>query len=203
LHAVLLFLQANRQFIGLIILSPCLIERPILNVQIRAATEADLPSILTLYLELQGGGPILSVEEAKTIFSKMKSYPDYKLYVAISDGSIIGTFALLIMDNLALMGAPSGILEDVVVQRDWQGKGVGKEMMQFSMDRCRERGCYNLSLSSRSSRENAHQFYEGIGFRRHGYSFAVDLKCLSGQVQSTAKAFYGWPFSFYLAPIPC
>jgi GNAT superfamily N-acetyltransferase len=145
-----------------------------MNLQIRAASEADLPSILALYVEVEDDGRILSVEKARSIFARMQSYPDYKVYVAAFGGSIVGTFALLIMDNLAHMGAPSGVVEDVVVQKDWQGKGVGKQMMRFAMDRCRERGCYKLALSSNLKREAAHRFYDAIGFQRHGYSFVVE-----------------------------
>jgi len=145
------------------------------GLQIRAATKADLPSILALYAELEDGSGVLSIEEAQSILARMQSYPDYKVYVAMLDGSIVGTFALLIIDNLAHMGAPSGVVEDVVVHRDWQSKGVGKQMMQFAMDRCRERGCYKLVLSSNLKREAAHRFYDDLGFRRHGYSFVVEL----------------------------
>jgi len=116
------------------------------NVEIRAATEADLPSILALYVEVEDDGRVLSIEEARSIFVRMKTYPDYTVYVATLRESIIGTFELLIMDNLAHMGSPSGILEEVVVHRDWQGKGVGKQMVRFAMDRCRERDCYKLAL---------------------------------------------------------
>ncbi len=144
-----------------------------MNLEIRAATEADLPSILALYVEVEDHGRVLSIEQARSIYARMMSYPDYKVYVAILGGSIVGTFALLIMDNL--MGAPSGVVEDVVVQGDWRGKGVGKQMMRFAMDRCRERGCYKLALSSNLKREAAHRFYDGLGFRRHGYSFVMEL----------------------------
>jgi GNAT superfamily N-acetyltransferase len=145
------------------------------NLEIRAATETDLPSILALYVDVEDGGPVLSIEEARSIFVRMKTYPDYTIYVAMLDGSIVGTFELLIMDNLAHMGAPSGVLEDVVVHRDWRGKGVGKQMVRFAMDRCRERGCYKLALSSNLKREAAHRFYDGLSFQRHGYSFVVEL----------------------------
>jgi GNAT superfamily N-acetyltransferase len=145
------------------------------NLQIRAATEADLPSILALYVDVEDGGPVLSIEEARPIFARTRNYPDYGIYVAVLDGSIVGTFELLIMDNLAHMGAPSGVLEDIVVHRDWRGKGVGKQMVQFAMDRCRERGCYKLALSSNLKREAAHRFYDRLGFQRHGYSFVVEL----------------------------
>jgi len=145
------------------------------NVQIRAATDADLASILALYVEVEDNGRVLSIEQARSILARMKSYPDYKVYVAMLGRSIVGTFALLIMDNLAHMGAPSGVVEDVVVRTDWRGKGVGKQMMRFAMDRCRERGCYKLALSSNLKREAAHRFYDGLGFQRHGYSFVVEL----------------------------
>ena len=146
-----------------------------MDIQIRTATDADLPSILALYIQVEDDGRILPIEEAQSIFARIHSYPDYKVYVATLGGSIVGTFALLIMDNLAHMGAPSGVVEDVVVQRDWQRKGVGKQMMRFAMDRCRKRGCYKLALSSNLKREAAHRFYDRVGFQRHGHSFVVQL----------------------------
>jgi GNAT superfamily N-acetyltransferase len=48
-------------------------------------------------------------------------------------------------------------------------------MMRFALDRCREKRCYKLVLSSNAKRERAHAFYEKLGFVRHGYSFRVDL----------------------------
>jgi len=151
------------------------------SLQIRAATEADLQSILDLYVEVEDDNRVLSIEKARSVFTRMQSYPDYKVYVAVLGGSVVGTFALLIMDNLAHMGAPSGVVEDVVVRRDWQRKGLGKQMMRFAMNRCRERGCYKLALSSNLKREAAHRFYDDLGFQRHGYSFIV-------QTESTARA---------------
>ena len=90
-----------------------------MDIQIRTATDADLPSILALYIQVEDDGRILPIEEAQSIFARIHSYPDYKVYVATLGGSIVGAFALLIMDNLAHMGAPSGVVEDVVVQGDW------------------------------------------------------------------------------------
>ena len=110
-------------------------------VEIRPAAEADLPAILALYRDV-GDRHVLPLDQAQTIFRRMRSYPDYVVYVAVSAGAIVGTFALLIMDNLAHLGAPSGVVEDVVVRSDRQGRGIGRRMMQFARERCRERGCY-------------------------------------------------------------
>ena len=143
-------------------------------LEIREAVEADLPSILALYSEV-GDVQVLPPDQAKATFERMKAYPDYHVYVATLDGAIVGTFALLVMDNLAHLGAPSGVVEDVIVSAKRQGRGIGKQLMQFAMERCRERGCYKMALSSNLRREAAHRFYDSLGFERHGYSFAINL----------------------------
>ena len=78
------------------------------------------------------------------------------------------------MDNLAHKGTPSGIVEDVAVKNEPHGQGIGKKMMQFAMQKCKEAGCYKLVLSSNQKRIEAHEFYESLGFERHGFSFRVD-----------------------------
>lgn len=148
-----------------------------MKVQIREAVEKDLPAVLSLCAQLDvEDDQALSVKQARRIFARIKKrYPDCRIYVAVADGEIIGTFTLLFMDHLAHRGAPSGIVEDVVVHTKWQGKGMGKQMMHFAMDRCREKGCYKLVLSSNIKREAAHRFYQSLGFKKHGYSFVVEL----------------------------
>ncbi|HDO36887.1 MAG TPA: hypothetical protein ENH07_11410 [Nitrospirae bacterium] len=85
-----------------------------MRVEIRAAAERDLPAILPLYAQPgMDNGSVLTRESAQKIFDGMKLYPDYRFFVAVADGEVIGVFALLIMDNLGHIGAPSGIVEDV------------------------------------------------------------------------------------------
>lgn len=143
---------------------------------IRPATEADLPAVLGLYAQPgMDDGAMLPLNEAKALFARFARYPDYVLYVAEHAGAVVGTFALLVMDNLGHMGAPSAIVEDVVVDPDRQGLGIGAQMMRFAMAQAAAKGCYKLVLSSNAKRVRAHEFYENLGFRRHGVSMHVDL----------------------------
>jgi GNAT superfamily N-acetyltransferase len=143
-------------------------------VEIRRAAEADLPAILALYREV-GDQDVVPADRARDVLARIRSYPEYDLYVAVSGGEIVGTFALLIMDNLAHLAAPSGVVEDVVVRGDRQRRGVGRRMMQWAQERCRARGCYKLTLSSSLQRHAAHRFYAALGFQRHGCSFRIKL----------------------------
>jgi GNAT superfamily N-acetyltransferase len=152
-------------------------ERLIQELQIREAGEADLPLVLPLFGQLgMDDGSVLDPVGAKALFEKMRRYPDYRLYTAVLDGKVLGAFALLIMDNFAHLGAPSGIVEDVVVREGWRGKGIGAAMMRFAMACCREKNCYKMVLSSNRNRAEAHRFYRSLGFETHGYSFGVEIE---------------------------
>lgn len=143
---------------------------------IRPANVADLPGILTLYAQPDmDDGDVLPLEEAEVIFARMCRYPDYTLIVAVDERGIAGSLALLIMDNLAHRGARSAIVEDVVVAPNRHGLGVGTSLMRDAMARATMKHCYKLVLSSNAKRVRAHEFYDKLGFRRHGISFWIDL----------------------------
>ena len=118
----------------------------------------------------------MDLERACAKLARIQSYPDYRLYVVIRDGGPpLGTYVLLVMDNIAHDGRPLAIVEQVVVTQEQKGKGLGKFMMQHAMDEARKVGCYKLQLSSHTRFKDAHAFYDRLGFIRHGYSFYVDL----------------------------
>jgi GNAT superfamily N-acetyltransferase len=145
-------------------------------LEFHEATESDLGAVLDIYA--QGNlddGRRLSDEQARTAFARFRCYPDYRMYVALTEGRIVGVFSLLIMDNLGHAGTPAAVVEDVGVHADYRRHGVGRRMIEFAIERARARGCYKLSLSSNYQRRDAHRFYEALGFKRHGVTFSVDV----------------------------
>ncbi len=147
---------------------------------IREASEADLPAMLVLYAQPgYDDGQTLSLPDARRVFEKAANYPFYKFFVAIQDECIVGTYAILAIDNIGHLGAPSALVESVVVDPSLQGRGVGQAMMDHAMLIAREKGCYKLALSSNLKRVRAHAFYEKLGYRRYGYSFGIDLHQVS------------------------
>ena len=140
---------------------------------IREANENDLPALVDLYQQLGDAGPGITLDRARQIFARIRKYPSYRIFLATDEGRICGTFALLIFDALGYRAAPVGVVEDVVVDEKYRGRGTGKAMMEFALERCREAGCYKMMLSSNVNREDAHRFYQSLGFEKHGYSFQV------------------------------
>lgn len=150
-----------------------------MKLRIRQATPDDLAAVLALYAQPDmDDGRVLPLQEAKQLLAQFARYPNYHLYVACDDAhpaNTVGTFALLVMHNLAHCGTPSAIVEDVVVSPQHQGQGIGRQMMAHARELARQAGCYKLVLSSNRKRERAHAFYESLGFQRHGLSFLLEI----------------------------
>jgi len=89
--------------------------------------------------------------------------PDTVLFVARVDGRIMGSL------TLAFYRIPTGLkawIEDVVVDDDARGRGVGAALNEAALAAARRRGAKDVSLTSRPSREAANRLYQRIGFER-------------------------------------
>ncbi len=78
-----------------------------------------------------------------------------------ADGRIVGSL------TLALFRIPTGLrawIEDVVVDGEARGKGVGEALNRVALDRARQVGARTVDLTSRPSREAANRLYQRIGF---------------------------------------
>ena len=147
-----------------------------MNLIIRIACEADVACLLSLYKLLEVvAEPAVPLERALARFRELGSNPQHKLYVAELGSTIVGTFSLIYIPGLSHSARDSCVVEDVVVAAERQGAGIGKQMMRYAMAACVARHCYKLVLSSHVHRERAHRFYEGLGFRKHGYSYLLDM----------------------------
>lgn len=160
------------------------------DVAIRRALATDLPRLLSLYLLLEiVPEPIVSLDDALVRLREIESNPLHQIYVAEVDECIVGTFVMVFIPGLSHSARASCIVEDVVVDGALQGAGIGRRMMRFAMDLCAARDCYKLTLSSHVRRDQAHRFYEGLGFARHGYSFLIGDAAGGGNGDATAPPF--------------
>jgi ribosomal protein S18 acetylase RimI-like enzyme len=78
------------------------------------------------------------------------------------DGAIVGSL------TLALFRTPTGArawIEDVVVDHDVRGRGIGEALVEEAIRLAAEAGSRTVDLTSRQSREAANRLYEKIGFR--------------------------------------
>jgi ribosomal protein S18 acetylase RimI-like enzyme len=90
------------------------------------------------------------------------------------EGHIVGTL------TLAMFRIPTGLrawIEDVIVDNESRGKGIGEALTRAALEKAREAGARTVDLTSRPSREAANRLYQRVGFvRRDTNTYRYDLK---------------------------
>ena len=71
--------------------------------------------------------------------------------------------------------APVGRITILVVREDARGQGLGRRLVSAAEDVMRARGCAFLEITSNRRLEQAHKFYEAIGYERTSFRFAKAL----------------------------
>ena len=74
---------------------------------------------------------------------------------------------------------PSGKIIALVVSKKQRGSGIGRALVAAAEQDFAHHGVIQVSLTTRFSREEAHQFYESLGYTRTGFRFAKDLPAVA------------------------
>jgi len=151
------------------------------EIRFRLATRADLPSIVRMLADDELGSqreqykdPI--PESYYAGFEQIKDDPNHELIVAELNGEVIGTLHLMILPSISFQGGLRAQIESVRVDKRYQSQGIGSKMMQWTIERARERGAHIVQLTTHRSREDAHRFYERLGFKATHLGMKMSLK---------------------------
>jgi glucosamine-phosphate N-acetyltransferase len=101
--------------------------------------------------------------KAEEIFKKIDSNPDYIIAVAELDGKIVGSTTLLIEQKFIHQGGLVGHIEDVVVNKNFQGQKIGQKIMKYLLEIAKKQGCYKTILDCT---DDVRPFYEKLGFKQ-------------------------------------
>jgi GNAT superfamily N-acetyltransferase len=135
---------------------------------VRPAADADLSAVARLLGELGYPG---SPEQVRARLARVAGDDDYAAYVAEVDGAVAG-FLGLQRGWAYEHDRPFARIITLVVDTRARRRGVGAALVEFADEWARERGAYVLMLTTNVRREDAHRFYESMGFSRTGYRYA-------------------------------
>ena len=131
-----------------------------MSATIEIATESTdelVHAMAVLIPQLSKSNPPPSRADLNAIISSEASV----LFIARVNGKIAGAL------TLATFRIPTGVrawIEDVVVDADARGHGVGEALNVAAIAEARSRGAITVELTSRPSREAANRLYQRIGF---------------------------------------
>ena len=138
---------------------------------IRDAELNDAPELAVLVCEL---GHQTDHTEMETRLELILLNPAYKTFVAIMDASVCGMIGMLTYPSYEHNDASGRILA-LVTSRTARRRGIGRALIATAEKDFAQRGIRRVSLDTRPTREDAHKFYQLLGYERNGWRFVKQL----------------------------
>ncbi len=138
-------------------------------IAIRKAAAADVAAIVSMLaddaLGAQREDASLPLRDSyRNAFAAIDADPNQLLAVVEHDGEIIGCMQISFIPGLSRMGMWRGQIESVRIASQIRGGGIGRQMIGWAIEQCREHGCGLVQLTTDKSRSDALRFYQSLGF---------------------------------------
>lgn len=129
-------------------------------IEVTEYSEVVEKAILRLLPQLSASAKKLTTAEIKDLIRAEASI----LLMAVEEDQGSAAAGML---TLAVFRIPTGVrawIEDVVVDEDSRGQGIGERLVQAAIERAKTAGAITVDLTSRPSREAANRLYRRCGF---------------------------------------
>lgn len=141
-----------------------------------AATRGDARALLGAFLSedehyrasavVYGDGGAAALERALDLFL---AHPEigFVWLAQVPDGEALRTVGACVVCHAISTSCGSMVakLDDVTIHADWQGRGVGQQMLSALMRHLRERDIARIDSGCHRDNAGAWRFYERLGFR--------------------------------------
>lgn len=144
-------------------------------ISIRKAKLTDAAALAQLMCEL---GYETTKSEMETRLRGIAADDRYRTFVATHDGEVcgmIGTLASLSYEH----NDQGGRLLALVISRTKRRHGIGRALVLVAEKDFAKRGIRRVALTTRLTRDDAHKFYESLGYERNGWRFVKDLSTVA------------------------
>jgi ribosomal protein S18 acetylase RimI-like enzyme len=103
--------------------------------------------------------------------------PDIVVLVAERDGEVLGyTYAGVEGTDYMSLRGPAGAVYDIVVDPQHRQQGIGRLLLDATLDALKARGAPRVVLSTAEKNVAAQRLFDGAGFRRTMIEMTRELK---------------------------
>lgn len=138
------------------------------GVTIRDLARSDLDALLALYRDLHASDEPASRPQVDATWAAIQRDRAQIYLGAFVGDALVAACNIAIIPNLTRGCRPYAVIENVVTASARRRRGYGAAVLREAVERCWALDCYKVMLMSASGRAAAHEFYEAIGFDRHG-----------------------------------
>ena len=135
-------------------------------VRFRLACRDDVPEIVALLADdiLGRDRELAGLASYLAAFDAMQDEGGNHLIVGEDDGLIVACYQLTCISGLSLSAARRAQIEGVRVAASCRGRKIGEVLIEDAGQRARAAGCTLLQFTTNKNRNDAHRFYDRMGF---------------------------------------
>jgi ribosomal protein S18 acetylase RimI-like enzyme len=147
------------------------------DIVIRKAKKSDLPAIKKLLAELTDAmddTECVDMRVAPKAWEHLLEDARSHFLVATAQGIPVGLIHFTIRQTV-LHRSPSAMIDELVVTKEYRGRGIGRQLVLAAIERSRQLGCCEVEVSTEQTNLRARKFYRKCGFDKTEMLFEMDL----------------------------
>jgi ribosomal protein S18 acetylase RimI-like enzyme len=146
------------------------------DVTIRAAAISDAAALAGLMCEL---GYETTKSEMQARMERIATDERYRTFVAVHNDEVCGMIGTLTSPSYE-HNDPGGRILALATLSSMRRRGIGRALIAAAEKDFAKRGIRRVALNTQLVREDAHKFYESLGYERNGWRFVKQLSVKDG-----------------------
>ena len=131
---------------------------------VREAVKEDLDELLNLYLFLHEKNIPKKSEYLENTWKTIIEDINHHIVVKEINGKIVSSCVCVIVPNLTRNIRPYALIENVVTNEGYRGKGYATECLNYAKEIAIKNNCYKMMLLTGTKNENTLAFYKSAGY---------------------------------------
>ena len=131
---------------------------------VREAIKKDLNELLNLYLFLHEKNIPKNSEYLENTWKTIIEDINHHIVVKEINGKIVSSCVCVIIPNLTRNIRPYALVENVVTNEKYRGKGYATECLNYAKEIAIKNNCYKMMLLTGTKSENTLAFYKNAGY---------------------------------------
>ena len=131
---------------------------------VREAVKEDLDELLNLYLFLHEKNIPENSEHLENTWKTIIEDVNHHIVVKEINGKIVSSCVCVIVPNLTRNIRPYALIENVVTNEKYRGKGYATECLNYAKEIAIKNNCYKMMLLTGTKSENTLAFYKSAGY---------------------------------------
>ena len=133
-------------------------------IMVREAIKKDLNELLNLYFFLHEKNIPKNSEHLENTWKTIIEDINHHIVVKEINGKIVSSCVCVIVPNLTRNIRPYALIENVVTNEGYRGKGYATECLNYAKEIAIKNNCYKMMLLTGTKSENILAFYKSAGY---------------------------------------